>query len=426
MKAHCPPDSRCHEALLVRLSFVLGNLTACSAASRSNLASALPALLKLLSYHTAAFLRAVASAQGGNAGCAAKAMREHSLEPLSAPGVVASSGCSGTPSEASMDGSVGGAAASDVGGLSDVLTKLIRLIAHLAMNEAEGVAISRAHETASLLELLAALPLEPTPLGNASPLALEELRLNTTSAVTNLSFYSTGDNVLLNDAHVLLCQLLAQALTYPNEEGVVEAARAIGNLSRTAAARQSLCSLHASEALLLLLGHSSASVVNASCGALVNLAGDPRCLSHLSSLRATPRVAEAMLLQLETMHAAASKSCGEGGATTQAYEGYGAVAAEAALMAAKTLCNLLSSGLDSDTCPGEHLLDWSARHALTTALAPLATKQTLTWKTDAGEWPHVAWLLMSLLRPEGGREQGRGEGVVCKEKRRTVEQVCKT
>jgi hypothetical protein len=177
-----------------------------------------------------------------------------------------------------------------------VLIKLIRLIAHLVMGPEEGTAIAAAPEAVCLLQLLSALPLEPTRVGDAPPLCIEELQLNTLSAVTNLTFYTAGRSLLgasgrtgpapgTRSVNVFsqgtreagsagegdgggqsghheraLCGLLAQALTHPNPEAAAEAARALGNISRLPSARLALCDLLADEALLILLESPSAQV----------------------------------------------------------------------------------------------------------------------------------------------------------------------
>jgi len=63
MVSHCPPSPRCHLPLLVRLSFILANLTASSASNRAALGRALPHLLALLEFHTELLLVAMEEAE---------------------------------------------------------------------------------------------------------------------------------------------------------------------------------------------------------------------------------------------------------------------------------------------------------------------------------------------------------------------------
>lgn len=330
--AHCPASDRCHTPLLIRLCFVLANLTAASPPSRAAVAAAAPHLLRLLAFHTAALVDAVAAAAVQAEARGEGSGGEEVLEPILAPDVskgdlAASNPEHVRPADASnpergrranaagtarsavadklgrrslgggggtTDSAGGGGVGGGVAVVADVLVKLIRLIAHLAMGPAEGAAIAAAPESASLLRLLSALPLEPTLVGDAPPLCIEELQLNALSAVTNLTFYTAGVGSALLGApgatgslpqgtsgggagvgcagggaaigdvwschQRALCGLLAQALTHPNAEAAAEAARALGNISRLPPARLTLCELLADEALLILLEHPSAQV----------------------------------------------------------------------------------------------------------------------------------------------------------------------
>ena len=64
---------------------------------------------------------------------------------------------------------------------------------------------------------------------------------------------------------------LSSALFHSNDEIVLEAARALGNLTRLPQVLQSLSSSRTDEALVLLLGHHHMEVVAAVAGTLVNL-----------------------------------------------------------------------------------------------------------------------------------------------------------
>ena len=95
----------------------------------------------------------------------------------------------------------------------------------------------------------------------------EELTLNAASAVTNVTFYLTPDtptpaNTLLAH-HGRLVRALLHVLVQPNEEGIVEAARGLGNLSRREDVRRAICEENVHAALVLLLDHSSPAVAEA-------------------------------------------------------------------------------------------------------------------------------------------------------------------
>merc|ERR1719265_204352 len=112
----------------------------------------------------------------------------------------------------------------------------------------------------------------------------EELVLNATAAVTNLIFYDTSTNLLLtHENKELLCRLLRPLLLESyNVEALVEAARALGNLSRHQDARQWITELRIDEILSILLAHYDRNLVFYACGALVNLAADPSYNRRLS------------------------------------------------------------------------------------------------------------------------------------------------
>ena len=145
----------------------------------------------------------------------------------------------------------------------DVLTKLIRLIAHLSINERIGPIFARDEGILPLVQLL-----ERKSMADS-----EELVLNVVSAVTNLSFYYNEENqILMNQKR--LAKLLTPLLLDENEEAIVEAARSFGNFSRNPNVRAYMNAKRVNEMLVILLDHSNREIVFSVCGALMNLAGD--------------------------------------------------------------------------------------------------------------------------------------------------------
>ena len=111
----------------------------------------------------------------------------------------------------------------------DCCVKLLRLMANLAIHPEVGPRL--ASQAAALSSLLALLR-------NHSYAESEELVLNCVCALTNLSFYQGEDNLVLCSApEALLCHV-TPLLMCDNEEAAVEAARAYGNFSRVANARE--------------------------------------------------------------------------------------------------------------------------------------------------------------------------------------------
>jgi hypothetical protein len=147
---------------------------------------------------------------------------------------------------------------------TDVLVKLVRLLANLSISRGVGREIGRAPDLALLVHLL-----EESPLQNA-----EELILNIVSALTNLSFYCDDDNVAWKE-RFRICKAVAPMLLSSNDEAVVEASRAYGNLSRDAEVCDLMAAERIDETLVILLDHSNNEVVFAVTGALMNLAARP-------------------------------------------------------------------------------------------------------------------------------------------------------
>lgn len=161
--------------------------------------------------------------------------------------------------------------------LSDATVKLLRLLANLCIDGTIGVALAKRGEAMEMLvELLTC-----SSLSNEH----EELLLNVVATATNLSFYACQPNVILSDPNkqdnidlnrlerglVSLTKKLANSLFHENDEVVLEASRALGNLTRSPVALISLRQSRTDEALVLLLSHSNMDIVTAVTGALINV-----------------------------------------------------------------------------------------------------------------------------------------------------------
>ena len=136
----------------------------------------------------------------------------------------------------------------------DAVVKLIRLVAHLSI--CPGWARADGHGARGGLLAQAARASMEGARGSSSarcrrsqPHVLRRRRLD------------------LLEQPARLAGLLVDVLAMPNEEGVVEACRALGNLSRLPDARATVCELRVHEALLMLLSHSSPLVIEAASGA---------------------------------------------------------------------------------------------------------------------------------------------------------------
>jgi len=158
--------------------------------------------------------------------------------------------------------------------VEDALTKIIRVIANLAMSPSVG---ATAAATSALVEPLLDI------MGCKKIQLNEELVLNAVGCATNLLYYDVPSNLLyLPENKELLCRLFRPFLLEAyNSEAVMEAARALGNLSRHASTRLHIRDLRIDEILGILLEHDDRNIVYYTCGVLVNLASDLNCTHKL-------------------------------------------------------------------------------------------------------------------------------------------------
>mmetsp|Transcript_103040 Transcript_103040/g.204529 ORF Transcript_103040/g.204529 Transcript_103040/m.204529 type:complete len:920 (+) Transcript_103040:163-2922(+) len=163
--------------------------------------------------------------------------------------------------------------------IEEVLVKLVRLLANVSINTSAGPILAASSAVVDpLLDMFGA-----KRIGDS-----EELVLNVVAAITNLLFYDEPSNLLFHEEHKpLQCRLFRPLLLESyNIEALIETARALGNLSRHADVRQCMVSLRLDEILVILLDHEDRDLVFYVCGALVNLGADPTCISRL--LDSTP------------------------------------------------------------------------------------------------------------------------------------------
>eukprot|EP01043_Picozoa_sp_COSAG02_P007875 COSAG02_NODE_243_length_27457_cov_16.852328_14_plen_757_part_00 len=158
------------------------------------------------------------------------------------------------------------------------LVKLIRLVANLAINEELGMMISQDPSAMLLCRVIEAKPVAQH----------EELVLNAVSAITNLSFYQQPLNSVLN--HELIATLLVPLLLHENHEAKVESARCYGNLSRYPEIRRLMKSKRVDEMLCILLDHPQQSVLTAVCGVLMNIAADDAFRRNLREMHAAQKL----------------------------------------------------------------------------------------------------------------------------------------
>ncbi|POM62350.1 hypothetical protein PHPALM_28509 [Phytophthora palmivora] len=172
----------------------------------------------------------------------------------------------------------------------EVLVKLVRVMANLAINADVGAQLNGNEGLIPLLKIL-----EVTQRAGD-----EELMLNTVSCITNVSYYSralacgskrtkcsvqSSDYCFIESNRIIITKLLSRILLDKNEEAVVEAARAFGNLSRFKDVLEYMGDLKVLDCLVVLLDHSNREIVYTVCGVLMNAALDQTIRQVLLSVR---------------------------------------------------------------------------------------------------------------------------------------------
>lgn len=262
-------ENRFQDILLIRMFFVLGNL--CAGNDRNRLfitfdCDGIHVLLQALQFYAAQYVK----------------QRDHNDD----------NGCTSGDQHVNDEAQDGGdGSGSQQSG--EVLVKLVRLLANLAINAEVGASLNR--ENAQMSALL-------ETLDQAQRVGDEELMLNIVSCITNLSYYSSptasstspvassssslhqGRNFIEGN-RIEITSLLAQILLDRNEEAVVEATRAFGNLTRF---KDVLCFMSEHKVLdcfVVLLDHSNREIVYTVCGVLMNAALDESTRQQLLKVR---------------------------------------------------------------------------------------------------------------------------------------------
>uniref|UniRef100_A0A671NVK1 Armadillo repeat-containing protein 2-like n=1 Tax=Sinocyclocheilus anshuiensis TaxID=1608454 RepID=A0A671NVK1_9TELE len=149
----------------------------------------------------------------------------------------------------------------------DVLVKLIRLLANLAIHPTVGTALAANTLCVQLL-------LEES----------EELVINAVATINNLSFYQ-GESSVVRSQHTHISQLLLKLLLSSSMDAVLEATRVFGNLSQIKDVRHFI--MQHKGYVVTLLDSKTPDVCFSACGVLINLSADPE---NRAVLRATGTV----------------------------------------------------------------------------------------------------------------------------------------
>ncbi|XP_068040310.1 armadillo repeat-containing protein 2 isoform X4 [Anomalospiza imberbis] len=146
----------------------------------------------------------------------------------------------------------------------DVLIKLIRVLANLSIHPRVGAALAAAHPVVGLLV---------TVLEYKSVNACEELVINAATAINNLSYYQL-ENSAVQDKKLHIAEMLLKLLMSDNMDAVVEAVRVFGNLSQHHEIRDFIMQKKIYKFMIALLDSKNREVCFPACGVLLNLTVD--------------------------------------------------------------------------------------------------------------------------------------------------------
>lgn len=168
--------------------------------------------------------------------------------------------------------------------LCDATMKLLRLLANLCLEDTAGnLSAARPEVFSVILELLQRL--EGSEVGvktcfdsstgvfDDDLVQYEELLLNCISLTTNLTYYACqidGDSSSSKKYFVAVANSLSKFLFHENDDIVLEACRALGNLTRNACVLKAFSRSRIDDALNLLLQHSNIDILASVIGIYIN------------------------------------------------------------------------------------------------------------------------------------------------------------
>ncbi|XP_016073049.1 PREDICTED: armadillo repeat-containing protein 2 [Miniopterus natalensis] len=146
----------------------------------------------------------------------------------------------------------------------DMLVKLTRVLANLAIHPGAGAALAASPSVVGLL--LATLEYKSID-------DCEELVINTTATINNLSYYQVKNSVI-QDQKLHVAELLLKLLVSNNMDGVLEAVRVFGNLSQDRDICDFIVRKNVHKFMIALLDANHQDMCFSACGVLLNLAVD--------------------------------------------------------------------------------------------------------------------------------------------------------
>ncbi|KYO24698.1 armadillo repeat-containing protein 2 isoform B [Alligator mississippiensis] len=146
----------------------------------------------------------------------------------------------------------------------DVLIKLIRVLANLSVHPSIGAALAANHYIVALLIMV----LEYKSIDDC-----EELVINATATLNSLSYYQVR-NSAVQDKKLHIAELLLKLLMSSNMDGILEAVRVFGNLSQYHEISDFLVKRKIYKFMIALLDAKHQDVCFSACGVLLNLTVD--------------------------------------------------------------------------------------------------------------------------------------------------------
>uniref|UniRef100_A0A673UZM7 Armadillo repeat containing 2 n=1 Tax=Suricata suricatta TaxID=37032 RepID=A0A673UZM7_SURSU len=146
----------------------------------------------------------------------------------------------------------------------DVLIKLTRVLANLAIHPGVGPALAANPRAVGLL--LATLEYKSIE-------DCEELVINTTATINNLSYYQVK-NSIIQDKKLYIAELLIKLLVSNNMDGILEAVRVFGNLSQDHDICDFIVQKNVHKFMIALLDAKHQDICFSACGVLLNLTVD--------------------------------------------------------------------------------------------------------------------------------------------------------
>ncbi|XP_008993120.1 armadillo repeat-containing protein 2 isoform X5 [Callithrix jacchus] len=146
----------------------------------------------------------------------------------------------------------------------DVLIKLTRVLANIAIHPGMGPVLATNPGIVGLLL---------TTLEYKSLDDCEELVINATATINNLSYYQ-AKNSIIQDKKLYIAELLLKLLVSNNMDGILEAVRVFGNLSKDRDVCDFIVQNNVHKFMMALLDAQHQDICFSACGVLLNLTVD--------------------------------------------------------------------------------------------------------------------------------------------------------